>query len=219
MKYMTRILSVVIALLAALPAVAAPRKAAARNVADGSPDFAYPQTVQAQAAKSMRESAKKGDMQGVVAAAVQTVVASDLISNENAPRMATLLDSLAQASDQPSKAILYSLEAELYTQMYEADRWTYNDRVVPLTPVPANPQEWSAELYALKVHDLVGKSVEPADALQAIPAGDYRKLLSDYSEFDANFYPTLYSVLAQRAIGMLSDFTGGNEAIPFEGVG
>lgn len=177
------------------------------------PDFAYPKTVIAEAEKKMREASLSGNGALCVEAAVQIVIANGQISRESAPAMAQYLDSIAAGMPQPWQSVLYSLEAQVYENYYQDNSWQFNSRNVPLSPVPENPAEWSRDLFALKVTELVKRSLV-SDQLKKIPSTDLKKILDDSSDDYPLYYPTAYDILAYRGENLLKTFAGSRE-IPF----
>lgn len=203
---------------APIPSQTSKKKAATHRktntVAD--PDFAFPQTVIDNAHTALRQASESKNESRVIQCAVQLVIANNQISAERMPQMAQLLDSLAQTSSPGTAAILYSLEAEMYNQMYNNDSWRYSQRELPLDVYPPDPQQWSEQLFAKKMLELVDKSLEAPERLNDIPSADYKAVLTDYNLLSQEYYPTLYSILATRSIEQLNTFANRYGAtIPF----
>ncbi len=178
------------------------------------PDFAFPQTVIDKAEAQLRKAAETGDETAVIRSAIQLVVANNSISTDRMPAMAQLLDSLAQRGSVPGAAILYSLEAQLYQQVYSSARYTFDQRNLPLDTYPKDPQQWSRGLFAKKVMELVNKSLAHTEQLAATPSTAWKSLLDNSEEHNLEFYPTLYSILANNNRELLLTFRG-ESTIPF----
>lgn len=179
------------------------------------PDFAFPQTVIDNAEVAIHKASASGNETEIIRSAIQIVMANNLISTDRMPAMALMLDSLAQESSPGGAAILYSLEAQLYQQVYRSERYRFDRRTLPLGSFPADPQQWSGQLFALKVMELTDKSLAAADSLRAMPSADWKGLLTDPTPHALQFYPTLYSILATRSLYMLDTFAGNGSVIPF----
>lgn len=190
-------------------------KATRRTPKGDSPDFAFPQTVIDNAEVALRKASASHDETLMIQSAIQMVVANNLVSTDRMPAMASMLDSLAQASSPAGAAILYSLEAQLYQQVYHSARYQYDLRTLPLGSFPEDPQQWSGQLFALKVLELTDKSLADGNLLREIPSSAWKSLLTNSSGHGLEFYPTLYSILANRGIASLSTFTGNETVIPF----
>lgn len=182
---------------------------------EDSPDFAFPQTVIDKAEVALRKASALHDETVMIQSAIQIVMANNLISTDRMPAMAFMLDSLAQASSPAGAAILYSLEAQLYQQVYHSARYQFDGRTLPLGSFPEDPQQWSGQLFALKVLELTDKSLADGNLLREIPSSAWKGLLTDSSGHGLEFYPTLYSILANRGIALLTTFTGNETVIPF----
>lgn len=182
---------------------------------EDSPDFAFPQTVIDNAEVALRKASATHDETVMIQSAIQIVMANNLISTDRMPAMASMLDSLAQASSPAGAAILYSLEAQLYQQVYHSARYQYDQRTLPLGSYPEDPQQWSGQLFALKVLELTDKSLANGNLLREIPSSAWTALLTNTSGHGLDFYPTLYSILANRGIALLATFTDNETVIPF----
>lgn len=103
------------------------------------------------------------------------------------------------SSTQPVKAVLQSMLASLYWSHYQANRWRIGNR----TQTGEGPEDdfrtWDARKFFDTTRILYLQSIEPADALQKIKASEYAYVLHRSGESD-QFRPTLYDVLAQRAL-------------------
>ena len=185
-----------------------------KDKSDG-PDFAFPQTVIDKAESAMRQASGRGDETAVIRNAIQIVTANNLISTDRMPAMAMLLDSLAKKGSPAGASILYSLEAQLYRQVYTSDRYTFDRRTLPLDSYPEDPQLWSTQLFAKKVLELTDKSLTCKKDLQSSSSAHWKTLLTDTSDHALDFYPTLYSILANRSIDLLKTFAGNRTVIPF----
>lgn len=190
-------------------------KTTQRTTKEDSPDFAFPQTVIDNAEVALRKASASHDETAMIQSAIQIVMANNLISTDRMPAMASMLDSLAQASSPAGAAILYSLEAQLYQQVYQSARYQFDRRTLPLGSFPEDPQQWSGQLFALKVLELTDKSMAEGNLLREVPSSAWKSLLTNSSGYGLEFYPTLYSILANRGIALLATFAGNETVIPF----
>ncbi len=111
------------------------------------------------------------------------------------------MEARAATADVPMKQLLHSVLATGWWQRYEQDRWRVLDRT-------ANEQEgddpatWSQPTYMRKVIGHFQASLEPADTLQRIPAAELGYLLLGDDVRARALRPTLYDILAHRALGI-----------------
>ena len=179
------------------------------------PDFAYPQTVIDKATVALRDAMAKGDGQEVVNQVVLLVLGNNEISSDRFAGVAGMVDSIAAESDQVTASLLYSLEAQMYSSLYTRNRYKFDQRTLSLDRYPSDPYEWSKGLLSQKVISLVEKAVAGSDVLAAVPVKEWESVLTPFiSKLEPEFYPDLYSVIAQRSIVQLKNFTD-TERIPF----
>lgn len=177
-------------------------------------NFAYPQTVFDNAEVALFKACGENDGIKLVQAVIQMTIAKNKISVENVGEMLTMIDSLAINQSADIKAILYSIQAETYLNLYNANRWEYNRRELPANSFPENPKKWNRDLYAKKVSELVSKVLCNSDLLRQKCAMDYKELLAQDNDKWEQFYPTLYDILSYRCIEQLRPFYE-DKIIPF----
>lgn len=177
------------------------------------PDFAFPATVADNAAKELRKAGNSRPADRF-RAAIQIVLARNTISSEVFTEIAAMVDSLAQISQTPYRELYYSVEAQMYQNLYLADRWTYDDRLLPMTSVPADPKAWSKGIFTAKVDSLLRLSIADKEKLRAIPITDINTLLKKSSN-SRIYFPTVYDFLAVRASDISSSFRSEGNTIPF----
>ncbi|MDR0863908.1 MAG: alpha-2-macroglobulin [Candidatus Symbiothrix sp.] len=112
------------------------------------------------------------------------------------------------------QAVLYSLLAELYSNYYQANSYTINQRTALSSPLSYGEgpgerldiREWTGNLFIQKIADLVDGSLRPAQALQKTNSLDYKEILTE-GKSSRNLRPTLYDLLVQRGINNLNNLT------------
>lgn len=179
------------------------------------PDFAFPQTVASNAEAALKGAEKTGDHLKLIQALMQLTIARQQVSTEAMPEMAAMIERYATSSSGATASILYMLEAQLYNDVYESDSYTFTKRNLPLDSFPDSPMLWSKDLFALKVNDLVSKSLKDRDSLAALPMTQWDVLFTGLDTATAPFYPNLYSVLASIGGRILEYFASSDSVIPF----
>lgn len=146
------------------------------------PDFAYPETVKTDASKAMEKNLEKKDYEKALRDALNICIANSLKSTNTTTINLALLDSLAVIAPQPWSGLATLIRADIYRQYYDIDRWNYNNRKLPLdTPWPENMSEWSREMFADTVYNLVSKvrdDISTVNTLNDIPLTNLHLLLS-----------------------------------------
>ncbi|NOY50163.1 MAG: hypothetical protein GXO88_06355 [Chlorobi bacterium] len=108
------------------------------------------------------------------------------------------------SAGEPVKQLLQSLTAELYQKYYSENRWKINSRGTLGNYKNDDIATWDAASFAKTSKKLYLRSLENKEFLQNIPLQDYDLILlqKDTSNFMA--YPSLYDLLANRAIDYLT---------------
>ncbi len=173
------------------------------------PDFAYPQTV-AKDAEKVLEGVGSSPIEKVQAA-IQLTAARNSISIENVPATAATLDSLGKVLPAPYGQIIYSIEAQLYVDYYNYNNIQRQD--ARTTTDADSPALWDKDTFTMKIMDLARRSLS-GQGLDA-PLATIKALIGDYNIRQDEYYPTVYDLLAYRAIDLLSAFASNQAVIPF----
>lgn len=213
-KLMTSFFCLALCLLA-LPAWGAQKKSAPPANSFASPDFAFPKTVEKNAAAKLDDAMKNNDGLTALQAAIQLDVATGLVDGDSYAASLARFDSLANSLESPYNSLALMLEATLYRDIYSANAWKFNKRVLPLNPRPANVLEWSRDQISETVCTLVSRAMADADKLAAVPLSKIEPLLKDAGDaVKAGF--SIYDFMAVRADNLLRTFSKGNgDVIPF----
>lgn len=169
----------------------------------GKPDFAYPEDVTAESEKSLAEALANRDYPKALSSIINMSLAQSAISTEKLPAQIDRIEKLRDDSSDPAfKALLNALLARIYTDLYNDDRWKYDGRDLPLTPLPADYTLWSGEQFKHHIASLVDLSLVDADALKKVPL---REWVGPIAADNATlvYYPTLYDFIASSAIDRL----------------
>lgn len=180
------------------------------------PDFAFPETVEKNASEQLARALANRSGADALKAAMQLIVARNEVSNSAFNENVAMLDTLSAQLPQPYSAISTLLEANLYSQYYEASPWIYNGRVLPLDSYPSDPSAWSGDLFAQKVLELVETATSSPEAAKATSIKDIEDILSD-TEFAIASDLSVYDFIIGNATGLLSTFGSSDVAtvIPF----
>lgn len=180
-----------------------------------SPDFAFPETVIANAEKVLRSSSSDTE---VVSAVVQLVIAESIRSSDSASRYVAMVDSVAQARGGVTGAVLYSLEAQIMNQIHD-NMWEADSRNLPLSePFPDNMCEWSGDMFRTRTLELCRKSLAEPELLKKTPISEWKPVLDGLSGEQKELCPDMYVFLASRAARISkAESRGTKSPIPFFG--
>lgn len=184
------------------------------------PDFAYPQTVCNNAEVKLKESMNKNDYPSALQYAIQIGISNQLISTDNAPSVIQQYKVLSDTMPSPYGELATLLEAQEYVSIYQTDRWTYNNRVLPLSPAPEDIKAWSRDIFAMKVKELVEKAMANPTAGQQMPIKDIAGILQNWED-GAQTGLSVYDFMTIKSIELLKVFANSNvsEMIPFRNIG
>ena len=103
----------------------------------------------------------------------------------------------------PQNAIWKSIAASLYNNYYNNNRWQIMQRTRTST-VPADFQQWDATRFMERIGKLYWESLADANALAAVPLEKWEAILAPRSRDTRNLRPSLYDLLAYRALDFFS---------------
>lgn len=195
------------------------------------PDFAYPQTVEKNAEAVFRKEMGKLSVEPdsyveALRAAMQIVIARNAVSKENAAGTIVLMDSIANVFDgkpgfgKTAAGLARLIEAQIYSNIYLASPWVFNNRTLPAEKAPADPMEWSRDNFSVKITGLVSKAISGIDAKgkdAAMPIDTISSILSDYEQSSKMGF-TIYDFMVSKSVDVLSSFADDNNdgnVIPF----
>ncbi len=180
------------------------------------PDFAFPETVEKGAEKSLNTAIKGKNSVEALNAAIQVIVARNQISSSSFQGNVELIDSLGNLLPRPYNALSLLLQAGMYTQMYNTEQWTFNGRTLPLDSYPTDVKAWSGDLFAKKVLQLVGEALEYIDNAENIPISVISQLLDNKEGSDLTGL-SVADFMASCAADQLRNFASvsAEKVIPF----
>lgn len=178
-------------------------KGAAQEPSFDVPDFAFPETVikNASAVLDSKKSSSKARMRALL----ELTHARCLVEPDSVKEMPALIARYAEENDfsEAERSLLLLMEAHYTKLTFSANRWTYmgNEQVSPL---PADPAQWSANDFARRIDALCDSAARLADA-------DNRKLDSYKGIVTASpeayaYIPALEDFAAYQRMTMLNEF-------------
>lgn len=187
-------------------------KAAAFN----NPNFAYPETVEKDATPVWEKALAEKDGPKALQAALQLIVARGVVSQSGFNANIAMLDSAATTMPAPWSSLFYLLQADMYADLWQQNRWTYSQRTLPTDTYPADPLSWSTELFAKKTLTLIKESMKGADAARGLSVDAISGVIEDASMAKkADF--SVYDFMVYNAAERLNRFgqRSAQKVIPF----
>lgn len=181
----------------------------AMNMKNVGPDFAFPKKVVSNSLTDLEVALKTGNGPKIVGALIQYTLAECAVDPDSLPDALKYLSSTCEkVNDIPTRSLLYLLEAQIYTQIYTSDRWKYDSRELPVTPLPENYNEWSGEQFKDRIIDLIQLSSDNKDSLQGIKLENYKGVLTT-DRYTFIYYPTLYDFVSCQGIELCKELIMG----------
>lgn len=179
------------------------------------PDFAYPRTVMANADVVLDGALKQNDYLAALRAAMQKNVAVGQISTDSCQSQIALFEDLARKLPVPYSNLAVLMEATLYTQIYQGDRWQYDRRTLPSDNNPEDIKAWNRDMFSKKVCSLVSKAMADIDAASSIPVDKIESIITNASDAIKQKM-SVADFMTFQATDLLDNFSAtGNTIIPF----
>ncbi|MES2892681.1 MAG: alpha-2-macroglobulin family protein [Bacteroidota bacterium] len=114
------------------------------------------------------------------------------------------IDTLIQKASQPAKRILQSMQAEMFWQYLQTNRYKFYNRTNVVDEKATDISTWSLEKLHSTISSLYLASVENAKLLQQTKLNSYDAIIIK-GENTRQLRPTLYDFLAHRALAYFSN--------------
>jgi len=128
------------------------------------------------------------------------------IEPDKAPAQIARFDSLiGKAANEPDKALLQSMTAELYQMYYTHNRYDINMRTEVIGLNPGDLTEWTRNQFLDKIGNLLADSMQNETLLQQTDINLYKTLLTTGESESPDVKSTLFDFLARRKIELLKN--------------
>lgn len=124
---------------------------------------------------------------------------------EDQPAGVILREFLAEIKNakQPAKSILQSMFAQLLWEYYEQNRWRIQQRTDVAEVKDLEIETWSLAKLAQESQSYYLQSLQEKELLQRTELGVFKEILGNNTASDRRLRPTLYDLLAHRAVDWL----------------
>ncbi len=173
------------------------------------PDFSFPENVTKQALTDLDKGIASHDGQLVIDALLRYSIAQQEIDPDRINKVSVRIDSvIAVTTDVPTRALLHLLQARQYYEAYLDESWVYDERQLPLEPLPQEISEWSGDQFKMVIKRELAEALAPAKSLQDTPLSKYNKVVVA-NQLTLTYYPTLYDFVASQALTIMSQINEG----------
>lgn len=185
-----------------------------------SPDFAFPRDVKANAVGELDKAIRNGNSLDALQAAVQLSVADNLVSRDSVASVLSQFNRLSSALPAPYSQLASLLEARLYVDIYQSNKWAIDERRLPSGDIPEDPSLWSAGMFESKVRSLCSDAFDGLPSqFRCLPLSHFYPVIkwdgnNGISPDDEGFL--LYDFVGLQVIDLLSNFrSDSDKRIPF----
>lgn len=166
------------------------------------PDFAFPKTVAKEADADLLNARNKGDAHAALNALIRLTLSESLIDPAKLQQMIKESEKVAnEFSEDKLHGLFEAWLAYLYKSFYDTDRWKFNSRKLPLTPLPEDLTEWSGEQFCAHISELCKASIG-TNSLKDFALSAFTDIIS-YDKLALTYYPTLQDFVYSNAINIL----------------
>ena len=151
-----------------------------------------------------REAKKEDNKPQLIKALIYKMSLRGTFEEEHLLKNIRLLEEELNYASEPEKSILYSLTAELYQTYYQRNRYKIMNRSYIEGGSDEAPELWDARRFVAKITGYYLKSVKNREVLEQVSLKDYLPVVVPPKPEALSTAPTLYDLLAERAIDYFS---------------
>ena len=177
----------------------------------GSPDFAFPKTVESDSRRNLEQALHANKPVEALRAFINLSIASSQISSEKSLPLLQEIDSISNMLPEPFGAIGLLLEAQIYANIYQANRFTYNSRTVAENMADDNPEFWDKNIFRQRIDSLATLALHQKKAAEKLPLSRLTPLITPAEDLGAF---TVYDFIVYKYIELTSLFSS-SAVIPF----
>lgn len=180
------------------------------------PDFAFPKKAKTESLASLDKALSAGDKDRALRALLNYSISEMQLGSAGIPAVISKIDSVGTMIHDPSfSSLMDLLKATLYKDIYFSSTWIYDQRELPLEPLPADCSEWSGLQFRAVILNLIDSALTARDQLKAERLSSYPLSIIQDSRMRV-YYPTLYDFVANVSIRILESFnTSRSPGMPF----
>lgn len=169
------------------------------------PDFNYPKTSERKAQSALTKALARHDDMGAVRAVADMFLLRTAVDPDEAGQALHMVDSVAGLLTQPAaKALCLLMEADIYYRLYQDNRWRYDTRETPATPLPSSYQEWNGGQFRSVITALADSALSYSAELKKVRLSECKGLITQ-DALTRIYSPTLYIFALRKAIEMTAD--------------
>lgn len=150
-------------------------------------------------AKLLKTSVKDKNSPQIIKSLIYNMKYRSILEENVEETLLNEVEELAKSEPSPTKELLYSVLAEMYTLYLDGNYYNIISRSITAEADPEKMQFWDAEKFSKKIWDLYDLSLQNKDVSKKINIADFKDILSEGYKTE-EIRPYLYDFLAHRAI-------------------
>lgn len=167
------------------------------------PDFAYPQQVTKQSETNLKKALKESDSKMIIRSFIDLALAQGAIGNENIPAVyKRIQETIATEKNPVTKSLLNLLAARICSDAYNLNKRKYDERQLPLNPLPDDWTEWSGKQFQNEITQMLDNAISNPTILQNESLKEYSSLIK-HNDQTFIYYPTLFDFAGYQYINIL----------------
>jgi len=178
------------------------------------PDFAFPKKVEQASKKNFEKELKHKNYPEATRSLMNLLLAKGEIDKTSLTESLPLLRKTAEeATDSAFKGMLILLQAQITADIYSERRYVYDERKLPLNPLPDDIFEWSGDQFRNSTLTLLDSLVQFYPALGKTKLTNWRNVINCQDKA-LPFYPTLLQFAANRSLSIAQRVRDSQPVLP-----
>ncbi|PLX31025.1 MAG: hypothetical protein C0600_06835 [Ignavibacteria bacterium] len=147
---------------------------------------------------------REGNQSNTIKAISYRVALRAVTNEEDEVVLIRDLEKEIAGAEQPVRAILTSMLADVYWGYYQMNRWQINERSQVEDAPEDDFRTWDASTFFDTTATLYLQALEPAEMLKAASVTSYKDILH-HEGIGGEYRPTMYDILAHRALAFFQN--------------
>ncbi|HMC99559.1 MAG TPA: hypothetical protein VKH37_05370, partial [Ferruginibacter sp.] len=162
-------------------------------------DKGLPKSALAEVMNIYKMATKDNNEPQVIKTYIYQIKYRSQIEEDNQEKNIAFVDSLIQKTKAPAKNVLQSIQADMYWNYLEDNRWKFNERTRLADDRSKDIATWSIDKLFATITQLYNSSLSNTSLLKSTAVGYFDAILIK-GENTRQLRPTLYDLLAHRAL-------------------
>lgn len=213
MKYRQLIVAATFALAACCGLSFIPANLWASQSRFSRPDFAFPRSAMQDASLRLDKALKNHDEPAALRALIDMGLAETAFAPDSIQSSIRRIEKIRDEFNSGQFTALSDiLMAEIYAQLYQSQRWKFDERHTESDTIPDDLFLWSGQQFINQIHALIKNAVEKADSLPTRKISDLIGLVECPEQVVETYNLSVGDFIAFRGCNILQQISLGNDA-------